>query len=156
MRTRLFAIAAAAAIACTGTPSSAQLEPWKDYNVSNSVSSVTTVKVAANMIDDYLEGIRGTWVESNAVAKRLGQLQDYHVYVSDLPSSGDFNVMLVVNFANTSDLAPNKARYDAFMQAWGKANEAATRKTTTTVYPNMREITGEYLLREVTFMPQRK
>ena len=65
-------------------------------------------------------------------------------------------MVLIVNFANTSDLAPNRARYEAFMERWGTANQAATRRTTTTVYPNLREITGEYLMREVTFLPARR
>lgn len=134
-------------------PASAQLKPYQDYVVSDSVSNLTTIRVKENMVEDYLQGIRNTWVASNAVAKRLGQMKDYHVYVSDLPNSGDFNVLLVTTFANTSDLAPNKARYEAFMRAWGAANEATTRTTTTTVYPNLRNITGEYLMREVTFLP---
>lgn len=137
-------------------PASAQLKQYQDYMVSDSVSNVSTIRVKENMVEDYLQGIRNTWVASNEVAKRLGQMKDYHVYVSDLPNSGEFNVMLVATFANTSDLAPNKARYDAFMQAWGTANEAATRSTTTTVYPNIRNITGEYLMREVTFLPARR
>lgn len=134
-------------------PASAQLKPYQDYTVSDSVSNVSTIKVKENMIEDYLQGIRSTWIASNAVAKQLGQMQDYKVYVSDLPNSGEFNVVLVATFANTSDLAPNKARYDAFMKAWGTANEASTRTTSTTVYPNLRDITGEYLMREVTFLP---
>jgi hypothetical protein len=134
-------------------PAAAQLKPYEDYTVSDSVSNVSTIKVSENMVDDYLQGIRQTWVASNEVAKKLGQLQDYHVFVSDLPNSGEFNVMLVATFANTSDLGPNKARYEAFMREWGTANEAANRVTTTTVYPNLREITGEYLMREVTFLP---
>ena len=137
------------------TPAAGQLKPYQDYTVSDSVSNVTTVKVKENMIEDYLQGIRNTWVASNEVAKKLGQLQDYKVYVSDLPNSGDVNVILVTTFANTSDLAPNRARYDAFMKGWGTANEAATRTTTTTVYPNIRTITGEYLMREVTFLPKK-
>lgn len=135
------------------TPAAAQLKPYEDYTISDSVSNVSTIKVKENMVEDYLQGIRNTWAASNAVAKQLGQMKDYHVFVSDLPNSGDFNVMLVATFANTSDLAPNKARYDAFMKAWGTANEATTRTTTTTVYPNLRNITGEYLMREVTFLP---
>lgn len=135
------------------TPAAAQLKPYTDYTVSDSVSSVTTVKVKENMVEDYLQGIRNTWVASNEVAKKLGQMQDYNVYVSDLPNSGEFNVILVTTFANTSDLAPNRARYDAFMKAWGTANETMTRKATTTVYPNLRTITGDYLMREVTFLP---
>ncbi|QPC98197.1 MULTISPECIES: hypothetical protein [Qipengyuania] len=137
------------------TPAAAQLTPYEDYTVSDSVSTVATVKVKENMIEDYLQGIRDTWVASNEVAKKLGQLESYAVYVSDLPSSGDFNVILVTRFANTADLAPNKARYEAFMKAWGAANEANNRQVTTTVYPNIRSIVGEYMVREVTFLPKK-
>ena len=153
MRTGILALGLAFALS---TPASAQLKPYQDYTVSDSVSNVSTIKVKENMVEDYLQGIRNTWVASNAVAKQLGQMKDYHVYVSDLPNSGEFNVMLVATFANTSDLAPNRARYDAFMKAWGTANEATTRTTTTTVYPNLRAITGEYLMREVTFVPDKR
>jgi hypothetical protein len=150
---KLLAFGLAVALA---TPASAQLKPYQDYMVSDSVSNVSTIKVKENMIEDYLQGIQSTWVASNAVAKQLGQMKDYHVYVSDLPNSGEFNVMLVATFANTNDLAPNKARYDAFMRGWGTQHEAATRTTTTTVYPDLRDITGEYLMREVTFLPVKK
>ena len=150
---KLLAIAIAMALS---TPAAAQLEQYKDYTVSDTVSNVSTIKVKENMVEDYLAGIRNTWVASNAAQKQLGHLLDYHVYVSDLPNSGDFNVMLVATFANTSDLAPNKARYEAFMKAWGTANQANDRTTTTTVYPNIRTITGEYLIREVTFLPAKK
>lgn len=152
MKTGILAIGLAVALSA---PAAAQLKPYYDYTVSDSVSNVTTVKVKENMVEDYLQGIRNTWVASNEVAKRLGHMQSYNVYVSDMPNGGDFNVILVTRFANTSDLAPNKARYDAFMKAWGTANEASTRSTTTTVYPNIRTITGEYMMREVTFLPKR-
>jgi lipopolysaccharide export LptBFGC system permease protein LptF len=153
MKTGIFALGLAIALS---TPAAAQLKPYQDYTVSDSVSNVSTIKVKENMVPDYLQGIRETWVASNEVEKRLGHMQSYSVYVSDLPNSGEFNVILVARFANTSDLAPNKARYEAFMRAWGNQNEAATRTTTTTVYPNLREITGEYLMREVTFLPVKK
>ena len=132
----------------------AQLEPYTDYNVSDAVSSVTTVKVDANMMDNYLEGLRDTWVASNEVALKLGQIESYAIYASDLPASGDFNLLLVVRFADTEDLAPNKARYDAFMKAWGDANQKQSRQISATVYPNIRKITGEYLLRELKLPPK--
>lgn len=152
MKSGILAIGLAVALS---SPATAQLKPYQDFTVSDSVSNVTTVKVKENMVEDYLQGLRDTWAPSNEVAKQLGQMQSYNVYVSDMPNGGDFNVILVTRFANTSDLAPNKARYDAFMKAWGTANEAATRSTTTTVYPNIRTITGEYNMREVTFLPKR-
>src|SRR5688572_24391833 len=90
----------------------ADFEPWKDYDQSEAVWSVTTVRVLPNMDDAYLEGLAQTWISTNEVARKLGQLEEYHIYRSELPQSGDFNLLLVVKFKSSADLAPNKARYD--------------------------------------------
>jgi hypothetical protein len=129
----------------------ADFEIYKDYNISDAVWQVTTVKVKANMADAYLEGLKKSWVDSSQIAKDLGQLEDYHIYVSDLPESGDFNLLLVVKFKNDDALAPNKARYDAFMAKWGAARNKETNEMAQSDYPAMRELTGDYRLREVTF-----
>ena len=127
----------------------ADLTPWEDYEVSDAVWSVSTIKVHPNMDDAYLEGIKKTWVASNEVAKKLGQIEDYAIYRSDLPQSGDFNLLLVVKFANTADLAPNKARYETFMKEWGEAQAQETSDYAQQNYPAMREITGQYYLRKI-------
>jgi len=126
----------------------AQLEPFKDYDVSKELYNVTLIQVDPNMGDDYLEGLRDTWVASNRVAMELGQIKDFAIYRSELPQSGQANLFLVVEFADSDQLEPNKAEYDKFMQAWGAANEDKTREITKN-YPSMRKITGEYLLRKV-------
>jgi hypothetical protein len=128
----------------------ADLEIYKDYTLSDAVWSVTTVRVKSNMTDAYLEGIKKTWVASNDVAKALGQMEDYHIYVSELPASGEFNLLLVAKFKNNEALAPNKARYDAFMAKWGAERNKETNEIAQKNYPAMRDITGEYLFREVT------
>lgn len=130
------------------TQAMAQLEPWKDYDVSKELWSITTVNVDPNMGDDYLEGIRDTWVASNRVAKELGHIEDFAIYRSQLPQSGHANLFLVVKFEDSSQLEPNKARYDEFMKAWGDANRDKTREVVKN-YPSMREITGEYLVRKI-------
>jgi hypothetical protein len=127
----------------------AQLEPWTDYDVSKELWNITLVRVDPNMGDDYLEGIRETWVASNEVAKELGQIEDYSIYRSQLPQSGDVNLFLVVKFTDSSQLEPNKEEYAKFMQAWGEANQEKSREITKN-YPSMREITGEYLVRKIT------
>ncbi len=128
----------------------ADLEPYKDYDISDAVWSVTTVKVDANMGDAYLEGIKNTWASGNKVALELGQIESWSIYRSDLPQSGDFNLLLIVKFANTSDLAPNKERYDAFMKEFGEGRNKETTEYAQKNYPAMRELTGEYLMREIT------
>ncbi len=131
------------------TTAMAQLEPWTDYDVSDQLWNITMVKVDPNMGDDYLEGIRDTWVASNKIAKELGQIEDFHIYQSQLSESGSANLFLVVKYANSDQLDPNRQEYDKFMKAWGDANVAKSREITKN-YPAMREITGEYLVREIT------
>jgi hypothetical protein len=128
----------------------ADLEPYKDYSVSDAVWSVTTIKVHSNMDDAYLEGLKKTWVESNEVARKLGQIEEYHIYRSDLPESGSFNMLLVIKFKNNESLAPNKARYEAFMKEWGAERNKKMTDTAQHDYPGMRDITGEYNVREIT------
>ncbi len=128
----------------------ADLDPWTDYDISEGITNVTTVKVDSNMVNKYLEGLRDTWAPANDVAKELGQIEDYAIYVSELQNSGDFNVVLVVEFKDSAALQPQKDEYDAFMKKWGEANQKKSDKIVLT-YPNIRTITGEYLMREITF-----
>jgi hypothetical protein len=117
----------------------ADLEPWKDYDIEEGVTNVTTVKVDSNM-----------WAPANDLAKELGQIEGYWIHVSQLPNSGDFNVVLGVDFKNSAALQPDKARYDAFMKKWGEENQKKSDQIVQT-YPDIREITGEYMMRKITF-----
>lgn len=140
---------AAATVLASAVPAQAQLEQYKDYEVSDAVWSISTVKIDANMGDYYLEGLRSTWIASNEVAKKLGHIEDYSIYASDLPQSGNFNMLLIVKFANTADLAPNKAKYDAFMKEWGETKVKESRQISKDLYPTIRTITGDYLMRKI-------
>ena len=128
----------------------ADLDPYADYDLSDAVWSVSTIRVDANMGDAYLEGIKNTWAAGNEIALKLGQIESYSIFRSDLPESGDFNLLLIVKYANTSDMAPNKARYEAFMAEWGKEKADASTEYAQKNYPGRRTITGEYVMREIT------
>ena len=147
---RIKSLVGGLALMFLASPVFADLEPWTDYEVSDAVWLVTTVKVDANMGDAYLEGIKQTWAASNEVAKELGQIEEYSIFRSDLENSGSFNLLLVIKFANTADLAPNKERYEACIEAWGQADADASTDYAQKNYPGMRELTGEYMMREIT------
>ena len=131
-------------------PAFADLEPFSDYDQSRSVYHLTTIQVDPNMHDAYLEGIEKTWVSSNEIAKKLGHIVDYAIYRSTLPESGDFNLMLVIEYASAADLEPDKEKYNAFIKAWGKETADEVNDYSQTNYPAMRTIDGEYLLRQIT------
>lgn len=147
---KLFRLVTGVLLAGSMSIAAADLEPWTDYDLSEGVSNVTTVKVDSNRIDTYLEGLSKTWAPANDVAVELGQIEGYAIYVSELPNGGDFNVVLVVNMKDASALQPTKERYEAFMKAWGEENQATNDEIVPT-YPGIRTIVGEYLVREVTF-----
>ena len=128
----------------------ADFEPWTDYEVSDGITNVTTVKVDSNMIDKDLEGLSQSWAPANEIAKELGHIEGYWIHVSELPNSGDFNVVLGIDFKDSAALQPDKAKYDEFMKKWGEANQARSDELVK-MYPDIREIVGEYNMRSVTF-----
>ena len=128
----------------------ADLEPYKDYQISDAVWSVTTIKVAANMDDAYLEAIKSAWAEGNEVALKLGHIEEYAIFRSDLPQGGEFNLVLMVKYKNTANLAPNKEKYEAWIEAWGDARTESWADFADKDIAGMREITGNYLMREIT------
>lgn len=100
-------------------------------------------------IHKQIGALRKAWVTGSETSRSLGQIEAYNIYVSDLPESGDFNVLLVVKFKNDEMLAPNNARHEAFMAKFGADQQKATTEIAQRDYPAMRTITGEYRLREV-------
>ena len=126
----------------------AQLQPYTDYDISNTVWSVTTVRVDPNMGDHYLEGLKDTWVKSMRISKELGHIVDFAIYRSQLPLAGDFNLFLVVEFENGLSLEPNQERYNDFMEMWGEADQARSDEIVKD-YPSMRTITGQYNIRKI-------
>ena len=128
----------------------AQLEVWEDYEVSDAVWSLTTVKLDPGTQDIYLEGLKSTWVAANEVAKSLGHIEDYAIYTNQAVASGEFDLLLVMKMPNTAAMAPSRERYNEFMEAWGQENMDASNAKVLELYNEIREIQGEYLIREIT------
>lgn len=140
----------AAAALAAAAPAMAQAEVYKDFTPATEVVEMTLVKVDEGQAENYLAGIRRTWVAANEVQKKLGYIKDYAVY--GVPyGDNEFNMVLIVVFPNTEALGPSKERYLAFLEAYGKANIDSGNKTQIEVYSKIREIQGTYLLRKVIF-----
>ena len=141
-------IAAAAGTLALSAPASAQLNVWEDYTPQETVVELTYVKVDEGQLDYYLEGLRSTWVKANEVAKAMGQITDYGIYVVPY-GSNEVNLVLRINYPNMESLDPDKAEYDKFMEAWGNSNMESSNQTVRELYNKIREIKGTYILREL-------
>jgi hypothetical protein len=105
--------------------------------------------VKTNAGDHYLEGLKATWVRGAEISKELGYIEDYSIYSSITPESGDFNLLLVTKYASLADMAPSKEKYEAIMDALGQEQADADSKRALETYPELREITGSYIVHEI-------
>ncbi len=144
----LFALSTGFAI--FASPASAQLQPWEDYEASDSVWIVTHVDLDPGAFGIYLEGLKSTWIAANEVAKELGQIKDYAIYANQFGAADEFDLVLVVELEGTKDIAPNRERYEKFLEAYGQANIDKSNETVLELYNKIRKIKGTYLLRKIT------
>ena len=113
---------------------------------------VTTVRVAPNRIDHYLAGLAESWVPANEISKEMGLIKGHTIWVSELPNGGDFNVVLVVAFDSPAqrDKINDPATFAELERKVSEKLSEEDRFQVTEGYTQIRDIVGEYVLREVT------
>ncbi len=146
---RLLIAAAAAGLAFTSA--SQAFEVFADYTPSKEVWNVTFVKVNPNRIDDYLEGLKQTWISGCEISKKQGTILDCAVYLSETAANRDFNLVLVMQFPNAAALDPNAEQYKAFMAAMRAQLEEAKQDALVEGYEEMRSFFGEQNFRLIQF-----
>jgi hypothetical protein len=85
-------------------------EPYVDYNPVKGAWHTITVKVDPSHIDDYLVGIKKTWVPGEEIAKKRGLIDSYSVKLKMTASDGGGNVLLIEHIPNLGLMEPDKAR----------------------------------------------
>ncbi len=129
----------------------ASLNYGEDYTVGDEIHSVTTVRVAPNRIDQYLAGIKQSWVAAMELSEEMGLSKGHAIFVSELPNSGDFNIMLDVVYENAAqrEKARDPKVATEFRQRMEQKLSEQKSFELTEGYADIRKITGDYLLREV-------
>jgi hypothetical protein len=107
MKHAAFAAAAVATLALAGA---AAADPYVDYTPDKGLWHVQSIHVDPNHIDDYVVGIKATWVPGEEVAKKHGIIDSYQVMVKLNSGGDDANVLLVEHLTSAATLDPDKAR----------------------------------------------
>ncbi|MEM8800350.1 MAG: hypothetical protein AAGF15_09760 [Pseudomonadota bacterium] len=134
--------------AFAGATANAQLMPYEDYDISDAVWEVATVKVKPGATNHYLEGLKATWVSGMEVSKKLGHIESYGIYQT-MTDAGEFNMQLVTKYKSLADMAPSKAKFETFMKEFGTKKAEAGTKRAMEEYPELREITGSYIMHRI-------
>jgi len=106
--------------------------------------------VNPNRVDDYLEGLKRTWWNGCEVSKKLGQLEECSIFLSDTASNRDFNMILVQRFASGAELDPDQGDYDKFMSEFRKQLAEAEQDKIVEGYDEIRTFFGEQNFRRIT------
>ena len=125
-------------------------EPWVDYELSEEVIEMTVVTVKPGMKDDYLMGIKRTWVDACKIQKELGHIIGCGVYTANTAGT-DPNIFLTIRYENLAAMGPNKEKYNEFTEAWRKKISESEQEGIADGYDDMREIVDLVVLQEVTF-----
>jgi hypothetical protein len=125
-------------------------EPWVDYELSDQVTEMTVVTVKPGYKDDYLMGIKKTWVDACSVQKELGHIVSCSVYSAETAGT-DPNVFLTITYADLAAMGPNKKRYKEFNDAWRKKISEIDQEEIAGGYGDIREIVDLVVLRKVNF-----
>ena len=91
----------------------ARAEPYQDYKPVKGLWHIQTVKVDPNHIDDYLVGLKKTWVPGEEIAKKHGLIDMYSVETKLNGSDGRGNVVLIEHIPDMALMEPNQARDQA-------------------------------------------
>jgi len=91
-------------IALAAVVGAANAEPYKDWSAQKGAWEITTKHVDSNHLDDYLTGIKGTWVVGEEIAKKHGVIDYYSVNVRLDSDTKGANVMFVQHYTTLANL----------------------------------------------------
>lgn len=113
------------------------------------VWEVTTVRMDANMEEEYLKRLSKTWNQSMKLAKKEGLIVSYKILNGAAANQQDYNLLLMVEFKNMATLDPDPAT-DAKWKAISDQIEANPEfKDIVKHYGQIRQLFGSKLMREI-------
>jgi hypothetical protein len=102
-------------------------DEWVDYAPSKEPWQVTTVKVAPGKLDDYIVGLKKSYVDQLERQKKSGDVIDYHILVNTSPNGAGATIVFVTKYKDWNAIIPNKERdlkeQDEFRKAFSKSDE---------------------------------
>ena len=109
---KLIAITAAAVVAsgALGVAATAAAEPWVDWSPGKSVTEKQYIKVAPGHLDDYMTGLRKTWVPEQEIRKKHGVITNYVILIRDHKDGAEDLVCLITVYPNGGAMDPDRTR----------------------------------------------
>jgi len=112
-------IAAAAAVAGLALAAAgATAETWVDWSPSKGVTEKQYVQVAPGHLDDYMTGLRKTWVPQQELLKKHGVITDYVILLRDNREGPNDTVALITIYPSGAARDPDRTRDTAIQSEY--------------------------------------
>lgn len=129
----------------------AAAEPYVDYTPQKGVWHATTVKVDSNHIDDYVTGLKKSWVTAEEIAKKHGVIDSYQIMIKLNPADGSGNVLLLEHYPSIAALDPDQARDQAMQREDYAAVPKAVGEQMVAGYDKYRTFVGDDYWTDISF-----
>ena len=126
-------------------------EVYTDYAPSKEVWNVTMVRVNPNRIDDYLEGLKQTWVSGCEIGKKQGTVLDCFVFLSETACQPRLQHAARDEGPERRVADPNAEQYKAFMAAMRAQLAEDKQDKLVEGYEELRTFFGEQNFRRIDF-----
>ena len=126
-------------------------EPYVDYTPVKGLWHIQTIKVDPHHIDDYLVGLKRTWIPGEEIAKKHGLIDMYSIETKLNPSDGGGNVVLIEHIPDMALMEPNQARDQAIEKEVFAAMPKADLDAKIKIYEGYRTFVGDDYYSEVSF-----
>ncbi|HSZ52071.1 MAG TPA: hypothetical protein VK801_10910 [Caulobacteraceae bacterium] len=109
---KLFGMVAAAAVAgaVLAAAATAAAETWVDWSPGKGVTEKQYISVAPGHLDDYMTGLRKTWVPQQEIRKKHGVITDYVILLRDHRDSPDDQICLITVYPSGAAMDPDRTR----------------------------------------------
>ena len=116
---------------------------------SGTVWTLSTIRIDANMEEEYLKRISKTWKASLEEAKKEKLILSYKVLQGSAANQADYNLLLMVEFSSLASMDPDPAK-DAKWKAISDRIEAGPDyEESIKRYGEIRQFFGQKLMREI-------
>ena len=110
---------------------------------------VSAIEIVDGQWLNYATHLKGKWRDSMEFAKSNGWISDYKMLINLHPRNGEPDMYLISIFSEMATQAQEDERYEAYMK-WSKSTIAKMEEDSGERMV-MRHLSGDSLLREVTF-----
>jgi hypothetical protein len=129
----------------------AYAEQYTDYTPQKGAWHVTIVKVDPNHIDDYLVGLKKTWVPGEEISKKHGMIDSYTVQLKMNAADGGGNVLLIEHIPSLAMIEPDKARDQMMEKEIYSATPKDQMQSQVKDYEKYRTFVGDEYWTDVSF-----